>query len=136
ESRVLELLASLRVSGQAVLLVSHDAEVVEQLADRVIHLADGALVASAPLPIASVSESTPESPTRSERKSHVVLRASSLSVAFPGKQLIENFDFELHAGETVAITGESGIGKTTLCRVLAGLRKPQSGTVYLQHLDS
>jgi NitT/TauT family transport system ATP-binding protein len=43
--------------------------------------------------------------------------------------ILENFSWQLHPGETWAIVGASGIGKTTLLYLLAGLRKPQSGQV-------
>ena len=39
--------------------------------------------------------------------------------------------FELHQGEVLAIYGASGVGKTTLLRVLAGLEQPQGGTLQV-----
>jgi len=43
--------------------------------------------------------------------------------------ILKNFSWQLHLGETWAIVGASGIGKTTLLYLLAGLRKPQRGQV-------
>ena len=40
-------------------------------------------------------------------------------------------DFDLHAGETVALTGANGVGKTTLVRTLTGLLAPVEGHVLL-----
>ena len=40
-------------------------------------------------------------------------------------------DFDLHAGETVALTGANGVGKTTLARTLTGLLAPVEGHVLL-----
>lgn len=43
--------------------------------------------------------------------------------------VLKDFSWQLNAGETWAIVGASGIGKTTLLYLLAGLRKPQCGRV-------
>jgi peptide/nickel transport system ATP-binding protein len=44
---------------------------------------------------------------------------------------LQGIDLEVGAGESVAIVGESGSGKSTLLRVVAGLLKPERGTVEL-----
>ncbi|WP_233197886.1 ABC transporter ATP-binding protein [Cryobacterium sp. Y57] len=44
-------------------------------------------------------------------------------------------DIEIHAGEIVAVMGPSGSGKSTLLHVLAGVLKPDSGTVVYHETD-
>lgn len=43
----------------------------------------------------------------------------------------QNFNFKIEQGEIVSIIGSSGIGKTTLLRVLSGLHNYESGNVFI-----
>ncbi len=45
-------------------------------------------------------------------------------------QVLRGVDFEARSGEVVAITGESGTGKSTLLHLLGALDRPDSGSVY------
>ncbi len=49
--------------------------------------------------------------------------------------LFENLNLDLRQGEYVAIMGESGVGKSTLLNLLAGLDRPDSGRVVLDGID-
>ena len=67
----------------------------------------------------------------------VLLAADQLHVSFPsggGQRVtaVEDVSFSVAAGETLGIVGESGCGKTTVARCLAGLLRPDSGTVSLR----
>ena len=63
-----------------------------------------------------------------------VLRAANLTKTYAtGRgtlELFKNLDLEVHAGEMVAIVGESGVGKSSLLHLLAALDRPTSGEVW------
>jgi NitT/TauT family transport system ATP-binding protein len=63
-----------------------------------------------------------------------VLEAQSLTLRYPGSNspVLADFDFSLAPGEIVSVLGPSGVGKTSLLRVLAGLQAPSAGTVRLE----
>ncbi len=48
---------------------------------------------------------------------------------------VEQVSFDLHAGETLALVGESGCGKTTTGRALALLETPQQGRIHFDGQD-
>ena len=54
---------------------------------------------------------------------------SGITKSFEGKDVLNNVSARFAAGETVCIRGRSGIGKTTLLKIIAGLTEPDSGTV-------
>ena len=49
--------------------------------------------------------------------------------------ILENISIEVNAGESIAITGSSGCGKTTLLKIILGLISPTSGHIYLDGYD-
>jgi putative ABC transport system ATP-binding protein len=49
--------------------------------------------------------------------------------------LFEDLNFELRPGEYVAVMGESGVGKSTLLNLLAGLDRPDTGRVYIEDVE-
>lgn len=60
------------------------------------------------------------------------LSLSGVTYAFPGETpLIENVSFDVMRGEFVAFLAPSGIGKSTLFRLIAGLLEPQAGEIRL-----
>lgn len=61
-----------------------------------------------------------------------ILELRNISKAYPqGRKVLDNLIFTLKAGEYVAIMGESGVGKSTLLNLIAGLDTPDSGEVLI-----
>ena len=61
------------------------------------------------------------------------LKVSELTKKYADLTVIDNLSFETSDTGFYAITGESGIGKTTLIRLILGLEKPTSGEI--KYLD-
>lgn len=58
----------------------------------------------------------------------VAVSVTSARLTYGGAALFEGLDLHLPAGTTTALLGPSGVGKTTLLRVLAGLASPEPPT--------
>ena len=48
-----------------------------------------------------------------------------------GRNVLADLNYTLNAGEYVAVMGESGVGKSTLLNLIAGLDTPDSGEILI-----
>ncbi|MFM2106261.1 MAG: hypothetical protein RL338_1293 [Chloroflexota bacterium] len=62
------------------------------------------------------------------------IAARGIRRSFGAAPVLDGLDLELGRGETLALLGPSGCGKTTLLRILAGLERPDAGTVEIDGL--
>jgi heme exporter protein A len=57
------------------------------------------------------------------------IRIKDLSLVRGERRLFSGLNLEIQAGEAVALTGRNGAGKTSLLRAVAGLLRPDAGTI-------
>tara|TARA_Y100000588_G_scaffold386362_1_gene481767 strand:- start:1575 stop:2879 length:1305 start_codon:yes stop_codon:yes gene_type:complete len=82
----------------------------------------------------SITLESPSSPQVGSNNFEL-LRVKDLTVSITGTKIIDSISFSLTRGETLGVVGANGSGKTTLIRSIAGLLKPDVGTIRVQGVD-
>ena len=88
------------------------------------------------VPEVGVANAPPKSPGRGEQGPGAQYEAKPIRVEGMGKvfgerRVLADIEFEIPAGQFVAVVGRSGCGKSTLLRLIAGLTKPNSGRIRI-----
>jgi len=153
---ITHLISSIQARGVTIVLVEHVQAVVHALAERVIVLdwgrkiAEGtpSQIAKNPDVIAVYLGTEQEEPAFTEDQISVTIPATKeavpsspllstrqLSVDYGKLRALRSVDFEVRAGEIVAVVGADGAGKTTLTRAISGLVPLSEGKVLLDGKD-
>ncbi len=90
--------------------------------------------------IADIVHTTSESPrgfqsfedhSTSEITGKITIKDLSYRYSFDSPKIINNLSIDIKAGESIAIVGATGCGKTTLLKLMAGLLSPQEGEILI-----
>ena len=64
-----------------------------------------------------------------------MLRLTRVTKSFAGRRVLDELDLDVAAGESVALLGANGSGKTTALRCIVGLARPDSGRIEVGGID-
>ncbi|MEP7070221.1 MAG: ABC transporter ATP-binding protein, partial [Usitatibacter sp.] len=138
-----------RERGATAVYVSHDLAVVVQMADQILVLSDGEMrevgptedilvrphhaytrsLLAAAAPQRRVDDTAAQATPLLEIRGLVAGYGRVDASGMPEKRILDDIDLNIARGRTVGVIGESGCGKTTLARVVAGLVPAARGTV-------
>ena len=143
-SGIVDRLATVAARGIAVVLLSHDLDVVRALADDVLVLRAGRVVESGPVRrlweaprhewtrrLLDAQRTAPPEKAPADTGQPALEVRDMTAVHDRGTPVLSLPHLALHRGECLAVVGRSGSGKTTLARCLAGLHRDHDGEILL-----
>lgn len=139
------MLQMVKSQGKTVIVAEHRLWYLMEVADRVLYMKDGRIVRDMP---ASAFQALTEQEVSSMglrrcalpqimqlgtgmKTGGNTLAVKGLRVQLGSREILKEVNFTAHGGEVIAVTGQNGVGKTTLARTLCGLQKCGAGTVSL-----
>ncbi|MDQ0363549.1 ABC transporter ATP-binding protein [Catenuloplanes indicus] len=120
------LAVHLRERGCAALLITHDTALAEALADRIVHLGPRPTVTGTPPRRAATAETS---------EAGVSLQVRDLRAGYGRRTVVDGVSFDVAPGGCTALTGPSGVGKSTIARCVAGLTARTGGRITLDGAD-
>jgi simple sugar transport system ATP-binding protein len=139
---LMKIMKNLIEEGHSIILITHKLKEIKEVADRCTILRRGKVVGM--VDVASTSESRMAEMMVGREVSFTVekgeaapgmpiLSINNLNVLNSSKlPAVKNFTMQVHAGEIVGICGVDGNGQTELVEAITGLRKAESGSIYIR----
>ncbi len=72
---------------------------------------------------------------KKRKKKKIIIKVSDLSKSFNNNIVLKNINFQLLEGETLAIIGASGSGKSVLLKNIIGILKPDKGSIEINDTE-
>jgi len=69
-----------------------------------------------------------------EKRREGLAQVTDVSKTMKGKQLVQNISFQIRPGQSVALCGGNGAGKSTVLRMIVGIMRPTSGDIVVNSL--
>jgi len=146
--KIREILSKMKESGKTILISEHRLWWLKDLADRAVFMREGRIdriLSGSDFYGMNNEERTGLGLRKLDfdvnhkicehipdgNKGREVLNVSNLELSYKKRVVQQNLNFTVYEGEILGIVGINGAGKTTLLRVLAGLSKQKSGTIFL-----
>ncbi|WP_343504978.1 ABC transporter ATP-binding protein [Alloyangia pacifica] len=148
QAEVLSLLEELQQeTGMGLLMITHDLGVVAEAADRAVVMEGGRIVESGTPRDLYHNAQHPytrkllaAAPGRGEMREadetrEPIVQVRGLTKSYGAFTALKRVDFDLRAGETLAVVGESGSGKSTIARLLLKLEEASGGEALWKGQD-
>jgi energy-coupling factor transport system ATP-binding protein len=138
---IFEVIARIREKADVtVIVIEHKLDYLRPFAPRMVVMESGRIVydgpfEGAPRPPDLLSRQSPPIPATGDGRGAVV-RVEDLHAGYDGTRALHGVSVEFHPGESVAVMGDNGSGKTTFVHSLLGLLKPQQGRVEVLGHDT
>ncbi|MCP4578044.1 MAG: ABC transporter ATP-binding protein, partial [Deltaproteobacteria bacterium] len=136
KSRLIELLSRLKAAGHTLLIADHELGPFEFLVDRFVFM-DGGCIKRIDRELPAEFTLFPPGcqggmPTEAGGTHNPLLSVKGLSFSDDnGRPLFDNLNLSLFAGRLVFIYGQNGVGKSTLLKCMAGLIRPEVGSIKM-----
>jgi simple sugar transport system ATP-binding protein len=142
---LMKIMRNLISEGKSIILITHKLKEIKAIADRCTIIRRGKLVDTVEVADATeaqmakmmVGREVTFKVAKDERKpGPIILKVQNLSVRNNRKIIgLKDFSLQVRAGEIVGIAGVEGNGQTELVEAITGLRKAESGRIYLKGTD-
>ena len=140
-----ELLKKLKTKGYTIVISEHRMGYLKEFADRMVVMSAGRIEKifeageynrlsddeMIKMGLRVLSEIPEFVPTGRKTGNSPVLIVDNIRFKHGEKEILNSFSANFYRGEITAITGRNGVGKTTLCRIIAGELRGQKGSVRI-----
>ena len=136
KDRLSALLKEMKAAGHTLIIADHDLGPFETLTDRYVFM-DGGRIERIDARIPKLNPHkfpgvSPSGRTKADNPGKPILAVDGLFMSGSnGRPLFDKLHFQLMPGRRVFIHGHNGVGKSTLLKCLAGLVRPEAGSIEL-----
>lgn len=145
--QLLQVIKALKAQGKTIVITEHRLYYLMDVADRFLYLDQGKLRCTftgdqfRALSTQIREQLGLRSPylydcspsfqrTDNEKRTNAVLRIEHMKKLFDIRTVLEDITFSIHRGESVAVIGSNGMGKSTIGKILSGIMKETAGTIW------
>lgn len=144
--KLFKIMENMKAEGHAIIIITHKLAEVKRISDYVTVLRQGKSVASFEALDATEEELTAQMVGKQvdldipyldydgEKKTILSVNNISYSSMDTG-QILKNVSFYVNGGEIFGIAGLAGSGQKQICEIIAGLIKPDEGSVFFEETD-